>query len=151
MTSYYQKNREVILQKSKEKRISDETQGSVYRLYLDDGSSYVGSTKMIPEIRHRLHISGYKRYQLGLGAYCSAFILFTKGDPKFEVLETTPVGQLGLREKHWAEQFPLIVNKNRIGQMVKSNPLEYYRQWIDDRCPTKVLQREFKRMAKISC
>jgi len=152
MSNYYEKNRETILQKLAMKRLPHEnanTHGSVYRLFIDD-HSYVGSTKMDPNLRYKLHLSAFKRYTCGNGAYCSAFRVFEHGDPTFEVLETVPIEELDLREKYWSQQFQ-VVNKNRIGLRVKNDTTAYYRQWLDDRNPEKVQRREFKRMAKISC
>ena len=145
--TYYEKHKIEILAKLAIKRVSDTTQGSVYRLHID-GNNYIGSTKMIPELRYKLHLSAFKRYTLGLGTYCSAFEVFNNGDPMFEVLETVPVAELDLREKYWSQQFP-VVNKNRIGLRIKENPVEYYKQWLDAKNPDKALTREFKRMAKV--
>lgn len=152
MDSYYEKNRMAILEKEAMKRLpSDPTHGSVYRLYISGGvKSYVGSTKMDPKLRYKLHCSAFKRYTCGNGSYCSAFKIFADGDPTFEVLETVPLEDLDLREKYWAEQFN-VVNKNKIGVRVKTHLYTYVREWLDTKNPEQVARREFKRMARISC
>ena len=161
MDSYYEKNRMAILEKEAMKRLpSDPTHGSVYRLYISGNcfneydrsqvKSYVGSTKMDPKLRYKLHCSAFKRYTCGNGAYCSAFIIFADGEPTFEVLETVPLEDLDLRERYWSEQFN-VVNKNKIGVRVKNNLHAYVREWLDKKNPEQVAMREFKRMARISC
>lgn len=147
MPSYYERNKETILQKLQTSRIPTDNLGRIYRIFTDQ-VSYIGSTKNVPSLRFRLHINAYNRYVRGTGpnnpegrprsGYCASFKVFdsAEGDLSkvhFEVLEKCLVSNLHAREAFHMNRFRGIVslaNKNEANRKVLLDRKAYNRDYI---------------------
>jgi hypothetical protein len=155
ISEYYQTRKDVILEQMKAQRTPEDGLCSIYRIF-SKNKSYIGSTKMVAELRFRCHANAYNRYKnkAKLVSYCASFVVFedSKGEPKFEILEKVPISEKAGREAYFISHFrglSQVVNlyqANRKSVDCRSEYMKDYkvtRLWFDS-------NREFKNFCKIS-
>jgi hypothetical protein len=107
ISEYYQNRKEVILDQMKAQRTPEDGLCSIYRIF-SKNKSYIGSTKMVADLRFRCHANAYNRYKNNqLGSFCASFDVFddSKGEPSFEILEKVPISQKAEREAYFISHF----------------------------------------------
>jgi hypothetical protein len=130
---------------------------SIYRISTDR-KSYIGSTKMIVDMRYRCHVNAYNRYvSRNLGAYCASFDVLKDAEmhneqPKFEILERMANENKAEREAYYISYFrglTSVVNKNEANKNSIQCRSDYMRVWKFKKISCDG-NREFRNLCKIS-
>lgn len=151
--SYYQRNKSRVLEQLRNKRMTTDGLGRIYRIW-SANKCYIGSTKNDPELRFKLHKSAYDRWKRcsQTVSYCTSFDVFDDGEVQYEVLEKANICNLPAREEYWINKFrgdTHVVNRNSANQRsmhdIKAYQKQYQlkRRWYNDKL-------EFRRLSQIS-
>lgn len=150
--NYYNQNKEAILARLKEYRTPEDGLCTIYRIY-SSNKTYIGSTKMVPDLRFRAHMNSYNRYKSqNLGSYCASYQIFDE-DPNatFEILEKTDIENKAEREAFYISHFKGLTQVVNIYEANKNsilNKAEYMRNYMAKRREENE-NIAFKQMCKI--
>lgn len=151
--NYYLTNKQEILKQKQDERTPEDGLCTIYRIY-SENKTYIGSTKMIPDLRFRCHINAYNRYKNShLGSFCASFLVFDDDqNAKFEILEKVSLEKKAEREAHFISHFrglTSVVNKNEANKNSIECRNEYMKAYLTDK-KNRDQNLAFRKLCKIS-